>query len=238
MIALTSISPSKTSQELQLRAIKTWVDSGLKPFSLNTNYEIDAIKDVYRDVTFLENQYTLEKVYKKAYPTLNSFFDFIKKTDENCVIINSDIELVDSVSLLLRIEKKMQDNIIISHRHNYNDNKDLCKMHSAGFDLFYISKKNANIFKETKFVIGQCHYDYWIPYTSIKHNIPVVITMNKYAYHKHHRSSQYNSGLWQNTAIELIECENLPFQKTIKGMWQANDYVFQKIMNHAKYEMI
>lgn len=228
MIALTSIIPTRI--EHQKECLKTWPFS--KIVSFNTKEEIGVLQRNFADVTFIETNNT--RTFKTEFIALDDFFEYIRNSDENCVILNSDLEIISLPSI---IEEYMEHGVIISNRINYDS--DSVKMYSeekwvSGFDAFFIHKKYIDIYPVNDFVLGQCHYDYWIPYKALRNNIPVFITKEKIFLHKHHGNSKaYQNRFWHKTALHFIEIEGMNYTKNETGCWEMNKEVFKLIQSKS-----
>lgn len=229
MIGLTSLITTRI--EHQKECLKTWPFS--KIISFNTKDEIDLLKKHFDNVEFIETDNT--RVFKTTnYIALDNFFDYIRNTDENCVILNSDLEIIEIPKI---VEEYMEYGVIISNRFNYQDEK--LKMYSeekwvSGYDAFFIHKKYIDIYQKNDFVLGQCHFDYWIPFKALRNNIPVYITKDKIFLHKHHGNSKaYQNGWWKQTALHFIELEHMSYTKNETGCWGMNKEVFKLISSKA-----
>lgn len=225
MFALTSLSNKR--HEHQQKCINTWVKEGFKPIAFingELDYQYENIEVIHTDNV---------RSFGNNFVALDNFFDFIRQSNENCVIINSDIEIIDFPEY---IEKEMDKGIIVSNRFNYDEDIKLNKKWEQGFDAFFISPKFVDIFQESDFVLGQCHYDYWIPYKAIKNRIPLMITKDKFMFHEFHgHSKAYKQGFWKQTALHFIELERMNYTKNETGCWQLNKEVWKEIQNNFEW---
>lgn len=231
MIALTTIGPNRI--EHQQKCVYTWRMWGIHIISFNTQNEIDTLKHFFPEVEFIATDNTLEEIYKRPYICLSVFLNFIKNSNENCFIINSDIEIH---SLPIEIESTMQKGIIICNRYNYiaGQNFNDSSEHDNGFDAFFISQEHAKLYPENDFAIGQCHYDYWIPFVAIKKQVPVYRLKKRCFLHLNHPTgNQYQDKNWHKTMAHFIDLEGLNFLKNERSLWAANDYVFKILQNNV-----
>lgn len=192
MIALTSISPSHKNKEFQQDAIKSWKDQGFKVYSFNCKEEIELLKDY--DINFIEVEEHGKDLYGKPYVYLNSFIDFIKENG-SALILNSDIILKKGIVKV--IESTLEDVLVLSR---YDDNGIELKRFKDGYDAFYISKELAHKLPVSQLVMGQCHWDYWLPISSMRAGYKIVTSKSILAVHKKH-PLQYDHASWTKTAL-------------------------------------
>lgn len=229
MIALTSISPNHKND--QAIAVKTWLDLGIGVVSFNNKEECKLLSSKYQDVLFIETKNTLEKIYKRPHVAINVLFDYIKKhkEDEPFVIINSDIELSLTKEQLKAIEDKLKDGFICANRINYNNNKINGSRYEAGLDVFFLTQEHILVYCSTSFALGQCHFDYWLPFRQINHNKKVYLIDNPIAYHQEH-AVQYNADMWKLTGAHFAELENMQG----RDIGRMSTDVFKYIYKHME----
>lgn len=229
MIALTSISPNhKNDQSI---AINTWHELGFKIVSFNNKNECDILRKIYKNVNFIETEETLEKLYKRPHIAINVLFDYIAnyEIDESFCIINSDIELKLTHYQLSKIEDNLTHGFLCANRFNYNKNKVNSSRYDAGFDVFFLKKEHINVYCESKFALGQCHFDYWLPFRQLNNNKIVFLINDQIAFHQEH-AVQYSDELWKLTGRHFAELENMQ-SKDIGAM---STTVYKYLYKHMK----
>ncbi|MES2592406.1 MAG: hypothetical protein V4608_11005 [Bacteroidota bacterium] len=233
MIVCTSISPSHVNNDTQLKAIKSWQDLGLIVNSFNHPSEIEALKPLYKGVTFIPTERTLQATYGKPYVAISAVLDWIKsQTQTHYCLINSDIELKTDQETILRIRDKMKTSIVLANRVNYQTDY-TGKDYLSGIDVFFIHKQYVNMYPQSMYCFGQCFWDYEIPYVASKNSVDVFFIKQQIAFHKDHKA-QYNNDNWKK-AGRFFLWQN--------GLYQFNDtteinrmshYVYNYIYNYAK----
>lgn len=231
MIAITSIAPKHVNEGIQAKAVESWIACGLKVYSINSKSECRQLQPLYPDVTFIPTNRTMELTYGKPYPSINAIFDWCKDQDnDHFCIINSDIEL-KGINIE-GVKREMETSIVLANRVNHNgDYKGAQYLH--GIDAFFIHKKWIFSFAQTTFCIGQCHYDYWIPYSASQKGIPITFIRQDVAFHLNH-AAQYSSDNWLKTGRYLIwECNLYQFNST-QDIGRMSTFVFNYIYTNAK----
>lgn len=176
MVAVTSISPVHVNKDIQAQAVQSWIDCGMKVYSINNKEECKKLAPIYPNVTFVETQRTMEETFGKPYVSLSAIFDWCKTQPDNVFcLINSDIELKTDKETIERIEKKAIDNnLILANRVNYvSDYKG--SRYLAGIDVFFMNKQIIHSFPQNLFCLGQCHFDYYMAYPTWQPNVLIYI---------------------------------------------------------------
>jgi hypothetical protein len=235
MIAITSISPSHANFQSQFDAINSWIEAGYKVVSLNSKEEIEALKG-FVEVDFVETSRTNEVLFKKPYVLISAIIDYAKELDEECVlIINSDVIIKDSGNQAEYLKSISKEGIVIINRYDFENDLSEGKKYEQGFDGFFINKKWLHIFPQSVLCMGQCFWDFWIPYQSILSKVPVFKIQEPYLYHRSH-GAQYSTENWLATG-EIFRGEVSCREKKIAGfrdVSRMSSYVFQKIIESIK----
>lgn len=221
MIFCTSIAPKHANEGIQLKAVNSWINFGLDVYSFNHPSEIPPLKEVYPDVNFVATYRTNEVNFGKPYVIINAIFDYAKEKNENICLINSDIELKTDKDTIERIEKKMETSIIMANRVDYENDYN-GHQYMGGIDAFYIHRKFLDIYPQTSFCLGQCHFDYLIPYWAILNGIETFFIKQNTIYHKKH-SAQYSQDNWVKTGQHFM---------WLTGMYQFTNQV-GKLSTHV-----
>lgn len=182
MIFLTSISPHTDPQ-----TIATWKGDVI---SINTPKEIERIKSNFLDVEFIASKNNMPDT---PYIRLGDFMNVIKERGE-CMLINSDIEIIGEIMLT-----ETKDTLHLFQRIDYSDNRLLCETFRSGWDAFYITKELAYRIPRTQLTIGQCHWDYFIPMIAINNRFRLVSPKKQVMYHRRH-DLRYDAKRWMMTA--------------------------------------
>ena len=197
MILITSLSPNHINKNIQQKAIDSWNKLGLKCYSFNHPSEISELK--YKGINIIETTNTMEHTFGKPYVTISTMIQWAKLQDsQRFCFINSDIELDYNPILLGKILKHSKHSMIIANRNDYEKDKKKTNKYILGIDAFFMDKSMLNIFPPSLFCMGQCFWDYNMPFTAIKNGINVINLQNKFAFHKRH-NVQYSPKHWDIT---------------------------------------
>jgi len=233
MLAITSISPHHANGDIQAVAVQSWIDLGLKVVSINSRSECAALKPLYPNITFVETTRTMSFDFGKPYVALNSILDYCKYSKEtHFCIINSDIELKADKETVDRLKEKMNNTIVLANRVNY-DQDHVGNRYLDGIDVFFIHRNWLGVFPESMYCLGQCFWDYHIPYTAIKSGVEVVFIEQNIAYHKNH-NVQYSHDNWLKTG-RFFQWQNGLYQfSSTQGIGQMSKYVYNYIYSACR----
>lgn len=236
MNCITTISPSHKNFESQLRAVKSWRDYGYKVVSLNHPEEIKALEKFKEYVTFIPTTRTNEILFKKPYVLISAIIDYIKDSkEEYSLVLNSDIIIEDKLKFTSEIKRISEQGVIVMNRHDFNDDTDNAKAYELGFDGFFINKKWLNIFPQSILCLGQCHWDFWLPYVCVLSKVTIYRLNEPYLFHKTH-PVQYSPQNWASTS-EIFRAEMGPIDKNmymLKSPERVADYVYKTIRANFK----
>lgn len=183
MIIVTSLSPGHKNRENQVEAVKSWQDKG-RCYSLNSPGEVVDMDGI--EITLTGR--TTEYYTGKPLVSINAIIDHAIELQQDLLIVNSDI-------ILRELPEFKTDGITIFSRYDYHTDINENKLFKAGFDVFYIPLKLLTIFPPSVYALGAAWFDYWIPYTCMKLDIPVYYPPGKFAFHKIHEI-QYPYEQW------------------------------------------
>lgn len=237
MIACTSISPKHANNEIQLKAVNSWIELGLTVYSFNNKKECSELQPLYPNVTFIPTARTMEHHYGKPYVSINAVLDYCRELDEDYFcLINSDIELKTDKETIQRIKDKMPNSIVLANRVNYDTDYN-GSQYMAGIDVFFLHKRFIPIYEQSQFCFGQCFWDYWIPYNAAKYNIEVIFVKQNIAFHKNH-AAQYSQEHWMKAGQYFIWQNQLYQFHPIQGVGKMSTFVYNYIYNYSKRKEI
>jgi hypothetical protein len=223
MLAITSISPNHVNSDTQQKAINSWRKLGMQCFSFNHPKEVVELKSKYKNIDFISTDYTMEHLYGKPYVSISTMITAMLNEDENICLINSDIELAHEPKLLKKIEKKLTTSVIIANRNDYDKKKVNTTQYIHGIDVFFLSPEHLKLYPPSSFCMGQCFWDYHIPYVALQNDVEVINLQNKFAFHKKHEV-QYSEEHWRKAGEYFILEHGLNFSKNEVG--RMNELVF------------
>ena len=229
MIFCTSISPKHANEGIQLQAVNSWLEHG-EVYSFNHPSEIPALKEIYKGVEFISTNRTQKEIFGKHYVCINAIFDWAIEHKASICLINSDIEIRTDKDLLKRIEAKMETSIVMANRVNY-DNDYNGVQYTHGIDAFFINYKFLTLYPQTSFCLGQCHFDYFIPYWAIGMGIETFFVKQDIIYHKNH-AAQYSQDNWVRTGHHFMWLTNM-YQYT-NQIGKMSTFVYNYIYNASQ----
>lgn len=186
MKIVTSISPNNNQR--QIRSIESWVKYGYDIVSINSRHE-SFLKDEFKNIEFIETSQYIS-IFGKYYPSINAIVDYIKGNGDT-LILNSDIEIHGDVKV------KTDGLTIFSRNEHSGDYLDSHKFES-GFDGFYLTKEIAKKLPKTNLMIGQCHWDYWLPLSAFRLGYKIYSPKYSPLFHESHKVA-YGNVQWNHT---------------------------------------
>lgn len=206
MIAITSIAPGHKNYDNQLNAVKSWINAGYEVVSMNSQDEIEELKGKFENVKFVPTNRHNKKIFGKPYVIASAIIDYlIEVKSKYSLIINSDIIIKDKNRYTEKLKALSNDGIVIMNRYDYDNDIAVSKIYEDGFDGFFINEKYLGVFPQTLLCLGQCHWDYWLPYTASINGAKIIKSKEPYIYHKKH-PVQYSVENWIRTA-EIFRSE-------------------------------
>jgi hypothetical protein len=179
LTAVTSLSLLPHHIKVQERCLQSWVDMGLRIVSGNSRDEIERLSSVYPYVEFVE----CRQSFAYSRPTAR-IFDLMKIASGSILMINSDIEIHGSQSVLLdALDSKSN---LVGVRHNYDYGMFETKSELWGVDAFMLHEDQIATFPDLDFAIGHTMWDYWIPYHLQKTNAKLQWIGYPFFFHKSH----------------------------------------------------
>ncbi len=233
MIAITSISPTHINADIQSQAVKSWIDLGMKVYSLNNAYECGLLKDKHPEITFIETHRTMQHVYGKPLVSINAALDFCKdQIEDHFCLINSDIELKTDKQTISRIEKLMEKSIVLANRVDYDTNH-TGGQYLQGIDVFFIHRNFLYIYPQSMHCFGMTFWDYEIPFTAAKSGVDVTFLQQNIAYHKKH-AFQYSQDNWKKSGRYFLWQHNLYQFNDTTDIGKMSTFVYNYIYNYSK----
>lgn len=237
MIALTSISPTHINKDIQKKAVKSWLDLGMRVVSMNSELEVISLMEFYPEVEFITTDRTMEHLFGKPYVMISAMIDWCKSQDEShFCLINSDIELRMDAETLSRLQDRMKTAVWMANRVNYREGY-TGTQYLDGIDVFFLHKRFLSIYNQSLYCIGQCFWDYWIPYKAIMNRLPVKFIKQDVAFHKEH-TIQYNSDMWKKSGRYFLWENDLYQFSDTQGIAQMSKFVYNFIYNGSRREEV
>jgi hypothetical protein len=216
MKVFTTINPNGNFDS-QNEAISSW-SKRYKVYSVNTKDEIEKIKDIYPNVTFVDTNDTFDYNERKLIK-LNSILSAIEELSNNeaVAIVNSDIILNENIELNIN-KRYLINGIFIGTRYELDGDKKYPFIY--GYDVFIFNSKYTNIFKNDKYVIGMPWWDYWIPIIGLKRGLNIYHIKDEFIYHRTH-DTNYDMNIWrsfgENLYNDLSIKSNISFDSFLMG---------------------
>jgi hypothetical protein len=232
MIIITSISPSHKNFENQSLAVKSW--EKFNPISVNHKSEHDKIR--HFNVKLVETENVNTVLFKRPYPLISEIINVCKGVDsEYFFITNSDIILGPNFNFD-HLKQYADKGLFLINRSDYDHDMNTSIQYREGFDGFLISKKHLDIFPMSTLCLGQCFWDYWLPFQYVVNKLPIFKTKTPLIFHKKH-DIQYSMQDWKKTA-GIFSGEMAILDPKIKAGMESSrlsSYVFEQIKKHSKY---
>lgn len=185
MFIITSINPKQDRIEDQQIAINSWINLGLNVVSFNLDKESKELIDLFPKVEFITPKETTEKLFGKPYIKISEILDYAEN-EEVYFLSNSDIIFDQNKERLNLLIRKGKEGLVYITRFNFNQEKFKAKIEPFGIDTFILSGKIRNIYPKNDLSLGQCFWDYWMPYYAIKNNIKLYHMSHMFCFHKNH----------------------------------------------------
>jgi hypothetical protein len=231
MIAITSISPGHKNFDNQLKAVESWAKAGYEVVSLNSEEEIELLKD-FKNVKFVRTLRHTKHMFGKPYVIISAIIDYLKEVkSEHSLIINSDIIINDVNNITESLKGKSESGVIVMNRGDYEQDINKSKTYELGFDAFFINGKHLEVFPQTILCLGQCHWDFWLPYIASIGGVKLIKLRKPYIFHATH-NIQYSKDNWIRTAEIFRTSEK--FLMRYKNIGQATAHAYNHIKKHAE----
>lgn len=214
---ITSLAPAHKNKENQLKAIESWKKLDSRIVSVNHASEIKVLKAEY-DVEFIEPKVTGWDLFGKHYIPASELIKIAGKNG-GALIVNSDI--------IVKALPELKSNPIIFNRYDFTDKMENAQFFKSGFDAFYLKEEHCNL-PDTRLCLGQCHWDYWLPYMLMQKGFSIERPVHPYIYHKKHEL-QYSFDNWKKTA------KVFGYETGIRGSEQS---ISQKAYSHITGRLI
>jgi len=230
MIAITSIAPGHKNYDSQLKAIQSWKAVGYDVVSLNSEEEIEKLKD-FTGVKFIKTSRHNKQIFGKPYVIVSALIDYLKEVkSEHSLIINSDIIIKDETGYTEKLKSMSENGIIVMNRRDFENDINNSILFEDGFDAFFINRKFLDVFPQTILCLGQCHWDYWLPYVSVINNVKIFRNREPYIFHVKHQV-QYSKNNWYKTG-EIFQGE-VGLTK-FRRVEELSGYTYKQIKTHLR----
>jgi hypothetical protein len=231
MIAITSIAPGHKNFDSQFKAIESWLNAGYEVVSLNSEEEIELLKD-FKNVKFVSTHRHNKKIFGKPYVIVSAIIDYLKEgKSEHSLIINSDIIINDVNNITESLKARSEGGIIVMNRGDFNGDMSKSKIYDKGFDAFFINGKHLEVFPQTILCLGQCHWDFWFPYIASMGGVKLLKLKDPYIFHAMH-NVQYSQEDWKVTAEIFRTSER--FLLRYRNIGQATAHAYNHIIKHMQ----
>jgi hypothetical protein len=231
VLAITSIAPGHKNFDNQLKAVESWSKAGYEVVSMNSEEEIEKLKD-FTGVKFVSTHRHNKVMFGKPYVTVSAIIDYLKEVkSEHSLIINSDIIISDVNNITESLKAISEEGIIVMNRGDFEGDMSKAKTYDKGFDGFFIHGKYLDVFPQTILCLGQCHWDFWLPYIASMGGVKLVKLREPYIFHAMH-NVQYSKDDWMRTAEIFRTSER--FLLRYRNIQQATAHAYGHIIKHLK----
>ncbi len=209
-IMATSLNPNGGSN--QQKAYESWLESGFRVVSFNCEEEISLLKQIYPDVIFFPVERTAYERAGKHLVYLDDILNGLKKFHNNYFgLINSDIILdsskINNEAFKNKLKDSLQEGLVYSNRIDIDPDNNYEEEYKKGFDLYFFSKKQLELFNGLNFAIGLPWWDYYFILQAVFNSLSIFKINEKIAYHYKH-SSFYSEEIWYELGETILEYVN------------------------------
>ncbi|MEO8380958.1 MAG: FkbM family methyltransferase, partial [Acidobacteriota bacterium] len=208
VFALTSLSPSEQSIEVQRRSLESWREAGLHVRSFNHPSEIPTLAARY-DVELVPVERTGLPVFGRHFIPINRMLEWAAAHDVTALVINSDIELRLAPWEMQRIRRLAEGGLCYFIRHNHDGNLAQASREPYGIDAFLLSGRNAGLIGESFLSMGQPFWDYWLPHMFAVKNLPLLCVDSPAAFHRRH-VQRWSWEDWHRCGLEFARVTHQP----------------------------
>jgi hypothetical protein len=206
MTVYTSIPPSirrivqgkEIGTTYQNACINSWREAGLSVVSLNSESEIQPLKEQGLPVEFVSNGSQSDR------SKIASLLSLIAKSGEPVAgIINADCLLIHYHDFVGAISRAAHNSIVLFERLNLNPSTIRpTGEHCYGFDAFFFDTRFIGDFKSSgSWLIGQTYWDHWFPLMLINAGAKLKISAPGLVHLNHDVRWQWAN--WGANATEL-----------------------------------
>jgi hypothetical protein len=161
---VTTINPNGR-YDRQRECINSWHNMGIPVYALQLPEEIELVSQLYPDVTVIEATPVDNGTWSKQTPSLDSVVQTCKR--QNCILINSDIELTfndpEEFKQAFVNPTTINNVLVLGIRLDILNNAS-AKFNPYGIDVFRLTPDMLNVLPSTAFALGMPGWDYWIPF--------------------------------------------------------------------------
>ncbi|MCO6412060.1 MAG: sulfotransferase [Thiogranum sp.] len=208
---ITSIAPRGLDK--QKRAIRSWQELGFEVLSLNTQKEIDRLKEEFPGVNFIKATRDGSGITGKPHVYIDDMLAALRKTGRGTVgIVNSDIILRAQPGLTDYLNQEACGSFLYASRIDIDQPEDTAgKVYHRGFDVFFFDRSVIEKIPATNFMLGMPWWDYWIPLAPLLSGVPVKRIDTPLGYHVWHATNYSDEHLVYFAREFGKYCQEAPF---------------------------
>ena len=160
---VTSFMPRRI--EAQRAALQSWRAAGLSVVSVNSRSEAAELRGHFPDVTFKLIDQPIEDIRGRPFVPIRAMIQAAKESSADiCGIVNSDIEFRGDGSFFDVVRREAPGALVFGNRIDVADAAARSgKAFRNGYDFFFWSRENSDLFEETPMVLGLPWWDFWLP---------------------------------------------------------------------------
>lgn len=183
-VAVTALSHLEKHKKNQPRCLDSWKNLGLTIYAVNTDEQIDLLKDYYPQVDYWIPNNDVATKYKAPTQKISSLLQVSVLIDKPILLINSDIEIYGDQKVLLDCFDEKY--VVVGIRQNYLDITRHSKIEDYGLDAFLLYPEIVKKLPHMHYGIGKPFWDYWLPYSCINLGYRTKWIGEPYFYHEVH----------------------------------------------------
>lgn len=183
----TSLAPGNIAN--QQRAVQSWFQCGFRVLSVNNPEEIQSLKPLFPEVTFIAAERNGKELFGKPLIYVDDLLAQLKKTASETVgIVNSDIYLCMGPSHQEEIRRRTADKTVLClnrlNVENLGDPKG--QIFVSGFDVFFFRREVIDLILPSRFCLGTAWWDYYLPLVCLLNGYSLARFRDPVAYHIKH----------------------------------------------------
>lgn len=200
----TSIAPVNLSK--QQHALQSWIDSGFKVISLNTEKEISALESKFKNIEFLKVAINTEGRYGKPYVSIRELLIFFLASKfNNFGIVNSDIVIESTTDTIDLIKNYSCDSLVFGNRIDCDNISVFTGVrYNYGYDFFFFNRPIAVKYDDSKLCMGLPWWDLWFILNALLEGENAHKLLSPFAYHDKHENN-YSSNIWMELGVYIYK---------------------------------
>lgn len=217
---VTSLMPRRLG--IQQRAVSSWQQFGCRVLSVNNADEIDAIRDSFSGVEFVEVKRNAAGELGRPLIYFDDLLDGLNGADTDLLgIINSDIiiDTRNAQASLDEIGRTAGFSLTFGNRVNSASEEVFSgSFYMGGYDWFFFGREFLNASRGSGMIFGAPWWDFWLPISAMINHFELVNLRREFAFHPHHELAWKEEWFLTLGRRFLVALENACRQREPKSL--------------------